>query len=232
METFKKILVLLFLQLFCIQQSGFAQDTLALSKSATKHAIRPVEKSDSIHFKKPGKRIRFSADPLKASMMAVAFPGLGQIYNRKIWKIPLVYAGFGGLVYSVGFNSKNYIKYMKAYQDFTDAIPGTKSYEALILADPRGYDPVQYPNSYVPANAAYYKDGMLRMVDYYKRYRDLSYIGIAGWYLLSILDANVDASLYNYDVNDNLDIAVFPSQVPLPGGFMGAGINVSLKVTF
>ena len=73
---------------------------------------------------------------------------------------------------------------------------------------------------------------MLRMVDYYKRYRDLSYIGIAGWYLVSILDANVDASLFNYDVSNNLDIAVFPVQVPLPGGYLGAGLNVSMKVTF
>jgi len=232
LKTFKKILILLVLLLFCFQQSSFAQDTIAVTKSVNKKAINPVDKSDSIHVKKPAKRIKFSAEPLKASMMAVAFPGLGQIYNRKIWKIPLVYAGFGGLIYSVGLNSKNYIKYMKAYQDFKDAIPATKSYEALILADPKTYDPVQYPKSYVPANAAYYEDGMLRMVDYYKRYRDLSYIGIAGWYLLSILDANVDASLFNYDVSDNLDIAVFPSQVPLPGGFMGAGINVGLRVTF
>ncbi len=165
-------------------------------------------------------------------MMAVVFPGLGQIYNRKYWKIPLVYAGFGGLIYSVGRNSSNYNIYMKAYQDFTDAIPGTKSYQNLILADPSTYDPVLYPTSYNPSIASNYKDGMLRMVDYYKRYRDLSYIGIAGWYLLSILDANVDASLLNYDISDNLDIAVAPMQFTIPGGFTGAGLNVSLRVTF
>ncbi|MCX6326165.1 MAG: DUF5683 domain-containing protein [Bacteroidia bacterium] len=172
------------------------------------------------------------AESLKATMMAVAFPGLGQIYNRKYWKIPLVYAGFGGLIYSAGFNSSQYNKYMKAYQDFTDAIPETKSYQVLIIADPSTYDPVLHPNTYNLSNASYYKDGMLRMVDYYKRYRDLSYIGIAGWYLFSILDANVDASLFNYDISDNLDIAVVPVQFPLPGGFIGAGLNVSLKVTF
>ena len=70
------------------------------------------------------------------------------------------------------------------------------------------------------------------MVDYYKRYRDLSYIGIAAWYLISILDANVDASLFNYDISDNLDITFIPVQMPLPGGFMGAGLNVSMRVTF
>ena len=49
---------------------------------------------------------------------------------------------------------------------------------------------------------------MLRRVDYYKKYRDLSYIGIAAWYLFTILDANVDASLFNYDISDNLDMAI------------------------
>ena len=165
-------------------------------------------------------------------MMAVSFPGLGQIYNRKIWKIPLVYAGFASLIYSVGFNSSNYNIYMRAYQDFTDEIKDTDSYLRLIRAEASTYDPVLHPDTYNPADASYYKDGMLRMVDYYKRFRDLSYIGIAAWYLISILDANVDASLFNYDISDNLDIAVVPVQVPLPGVFTVAGLNVSLKITF
>jgi hypothetical protein len=175
---------------------------------------------------------KFKAEPMKATMMAVVFPGLGQIYNRKYWKIPIVYAGFGGLIYSVGFNSANYNKYMKAYQDFTDNIPATKSYVDLIPAEQSTYDRIWYPLTYKPSDASYWEDGMLRLVDYYKRYRDLSYIGIAGWYLISILDANVDASLFNYDISNNLDIAVVPFQFSLPGGYMGAGLNVSLKVTF
>jgi hypothetical protein len=194
---------------------------------------RSAVRIDSGFIAKPVKKIKFKAEPLKASMMAVVFPGLGQIYNRKYWKIPFVYAGFGGLLYSVSFNSSNYNMYMKAYQDFTDAIPETQSYIALILnADPSTYDPVLYPNNDNRTSYANYKDGMLRMVDYYKRYRDLSYIGIGAWYLLSILDANVDASLFNYDVSNNLDLAVFPVMVPMPGGFTGAGLNVGLTVNF
>lgn len=169
-------------------------------------------------------------DPMKATMLAVAFPGLGQVYNRKYWKIPLVYAGFGGLVYSISFNSSRYITYMKAYQDFTDDIPATGSYlelEALRNLDPASYDPVLNPQTY-----QYYEDQMLRLVDYYKRYRDLSYIGIGVWYLVSILDANVDASLFNYDISDNLDLSVTPAQVPLPGGYPGAGMYVSFRLNF
>lgn len=165
-------------------------------------------------------------------MMAVSFPGLGQIYNRKYWKIPLVYAGFGALFYSAAFNAKNYKVYMKAYQDFTDNVKQTDSYVKLIPVAQSTYDPVVYPHTFSLSSASYYKDGMLRMVDYYKRYRDLSYIGIGGWYLLSILDANVDASLFNYDISNNLDITFVPMQMTLPYGFVGTGFGVDLKVTF
>ena len=197
--------------LVCITQNSIAQDTLAV--------IKPLKS-------------KFKPDPLRATMLAVAFPGLGQIYNRKYWKSPLVYLGFGGLIYSVSFNANHYNMYMKAYQDFTDAIPETQSYLKLIpaSANPSTYDPVLHPTTYIPSNAQYYRDEMLRMVDYYKRYRDLSYIGIAGWYLFSILDANVDASLFNFDVDKNLNIAVFPVQLQTPGGFAGAGLN--FKLTF
>ena len=194
-----------------MQQNSFAQDTLSIVK--------------------PHKQ-QFKAEPLKATMLAVAFPGAGQIYNRKFWKIPVVYAGFGVLLYTAGFNSRNYTLYLQAYQDFTDVIPETDSYRDVIPADPATYDPVLHPDTYDPSSASYYKDGLLRMVDYYKRYRDLSYIGIAAWYLISILDANVDASLFNYDVSNNLDLTLFPVMVPLPGGFTGAGLNVGLTVNF
>ena len=192
--------------MICIEQNICAQDTVAVAKPVS-HKFKP--------------------ETLRATMLAVSFPGLGQIYNRKVWKIPLVYAGFGALIYSVGFNSKNYNIYIKAYQDFTDNNPNTISYQHLIAANPSDYDPVQKPAAY-----SYYKDAMLRMVDYYKRYRDLSYIGIAGWYLVSILDANVDASLFNYDISPNLNITLLPMQMSLPGGFIGAGLSVDFKVNF
>ena len=123
---------------------------------------------------------------------------------------------------------------MKAYQDFTDNIKATDSYLKVIspAVDQTTYDPVVYPKSYVPSIYSYYKNAMLQMVDYYKRYRDLSYIGIAGWYLFSILDANVDASLYNYDISPDLNLSLVPMQMTLPGGFIGAGLSVDLKVNF
>ena len=213
MKTTHKILIILFLLLFCVQQNMFAQDTLAVAK--------PVPH-------------KFSPETLRATMLAVSFPGLGQIYNRKYWKIPVVYVGFGALVYSAGFNGKNYNLYMRAYQDFTDNILSTDSYLKVIpsKADRKTYDPLFNPAGYDLSTYSYYKEEMLRMVDYYKRYRDLSYIGIAGWYLISILDANVDASLFNYDISPNLNLTFIPMQMSLPGGYMGAGLSVDLKVNF
>lgn len=178
------------------------------------------------------KKHHFKAEPLKATMLAIALPGAGQIYNRKYWKIPVVYAGFGVLFYTAGANGRNYSTYIKAYQDFTDLIPETNSYLKIIPGDPKDYDPVLFPATYKPENYSYYKDEILRLVDYYKRYRDLSYIGIAAWYLLSILDANVDASLFNFDVSNNLNLTLAPALMPLPGGYTGAALSASLKWTF
>lgn len=199
--------------MFCVEQNMIAQDTLVVTK--------PVKH-------------KFSPETLKATMMAVSFPGLGQIYNRKIWKIPVVYAGFGALIYSAGFNGKNYTLYMKAYQDFTDNILATDSYLKVISpsVNRSTYDPLFNPTGYVASIYSNYKNAMLQMVDYYKRYRDLSYIGIAGWYLISILDANVDASLFNYDISNNLNLTFVPVQMNLPGGFLGAGLCLDLKVNF
>jgi len=199
--------------LVCFQQNLFAQDTLTVAPTV-KHKFKP--------------------ETMRATMLAVAFPGLGQIYNRKIWKIPVVYAGFGALIYSAQFNGKHYTQYMKAYQDFTDNVLATDSYLKVINPSVvRGnYDPLFNPSGYNLSDYTYYKSAMLTMVDYYKRYRDLSYIGIAGWYLISILDANVDASLFNYDITPNLNLTFVPMQMSLPGGFYGAGLGVDLKVNF
>jgi hypothetical protein len=204
-------MLILFLLLVPPRQNIYAQDTLPVPQTVKK----------SIEQK-----------PLKATMLSAAFPGFGQIYNRKYWKIPLVYAGFVGLGYAVVFNSKYYNTYTKAYQDFTDQIPQTDSYLTLIRgADPKTYDPVLYPGSYNPSSASWIKDQLLLKVDYFKRYRDLSYIGIVAWYIISILDANVDASLFDYEVNDNLNITLAPVQVPLYS-FTVVGINLSLKINF
>ena len=204
------MLFMLFLLLFS-QQEMIAQDTTAA----------PLKS------KKP---IKFSS--MRATMLAAALPGSGQIYNRKLWKIPLVYAGFGGITYFVVSNSSMYSRYTKAYQDFTDKIPSTDSYVNLIRGiDPEQYDPVLHPETARPSDVATVKEGLIRQIDYFKKYRDLSYMGVALWYIISILDANVDASLSDYDIGDNINLSIAPVQVP--GYYFSAmSVNVSLRINF
>jgi hypothetical protein len=209
LKAYHKIAFIILVNLCCLLQNNYAQDTVFISKPP-KHT--------------------FKAEPFRATMLAIALPGFGQIYNRKYYKVPFVYIGFATIAYFINFNSKEYNIYMKAYQDFTDNIPATASYIPLLKnADPREYDPVLYPNSYNPSSAAWYRERMLLQVDYSKKYRDLSYIGIAAWYLYTILDANVDASLHNYDISNDLDLKIEPVVLPLSSR---AGVGISLKLTF
>jgi hypothetical protein len=207
----KYIIFVLILQLLLSQQVARSQDSTAVTGKAKK---------------------TIKLNPMKATMFSAALPGLGQIYNRKYLKIPLVYAGFGAIGYGVVFNSTYYNKFIKAYQDFKDRIPETQSYLNVIRGiDPSLYDPVLYPATAKITETAFITDQLLRQVDYYKKYRDLSYIGIAAWYLISILDANVDASLSDYDIGENINLTLGPVRVP-GYYFTGVGINVGLRINF
>jgi hypothetical protein len=170
--------------------------------------------------------------PMKATMLSAALPGFGQIYNRKYWKIPLVYAGFGAIGYSVVFNITHYNKFIKGYQDFVDNIPETDSYKNLIRGYKQAeYDPSLFSKEFNASEAQTVKEGLLRQVDYYRKYRDLSYMGIAAWYIVSIIDANVDASLSDYDISDNINLTLAPA--PMPNYyFTGLGMNVCLRIKF
>lgn len=212
-----RILILIFVQSICFQHNAVAQDSLLVIKQDTLFSGKPVKH-------------RFAPDPLKATMLAVALPGLGQIYNRKYWKVPVAYGGFAAMFYFIGFNTKEYNTYVKAYQDFTDSNPHTNSF--LEIKGFQDIDPTTYDQSKDPSGHKYYQDQLIRIIDEYKSNRDLSYIGLGFWYIATIIDANVDASLFNYDVSNNLDIAVMPVRTQLPFGFTGAGINVSLMFNF
>lgn len=189
--------------------------------------------ADTIPVRKAKVR-RYTIEPIRSTMFAAALPGLGQIYNRKYWKVPFVYAGFGALGYAVTINTKSYNSFISAYQDFNDIIPETDSYISLLNdlvgLDPSKYDPVLYPDDYIPSTQAWVKTTLRNGVDYYRKYRDLSYIGIAAWYLLTIIDANVDASLFDYDITDDLRASVIPLNFNFTG--VSPGITFALTKTF
>lgn len=139
-------------------------------------------------------------DPTKAAWYAAVCPGLGQIYNRQYWKLPLVYGGFVGLGYAVSRLDANYAAYHKAYVHITDSDPNTTAYNdvmnGVVLTD---------------ANKDYYTRVFKNYQDSYRRYRDLCIAGIGVWYLLTVLDAYVDAHMRNYDITPDLSFKIAPA---------------------
>ncbi len=143
---------------------------------------------------------KFVPEPKKALWLAIVFPGGGQIYNRKYWKLPLIYGGFLGCVYALSWNNMMYRDYSQAYIDIMDDDPNTRSYESFI---PRGYN--------IDSNLSRIQDLFRRKKNYYRRYRDLSMFCMIGVYALSIIDAYVDAELSSFDISHDLSMKVRPS---------------------
>ena len=171
-----------------------------------------------------------SHSPAKASLYSAIFPGLGQIYNRKYWKLPIVYAGFGALGYSVTFNMTNYSKYKNAYIDFTDELPETQSYLDVISGslNPADFDPVLHPDTYDPQQEKWFGEQLDNNMDYYRRNRDLSYIGLVGLYLLNIVDATVDAHLFDYDIGNDLSMKIEPRLMYTGRNMNTLGLQISI----
>jgi hypothetical protein len=145
----------------------------------------------------------FKPKPGTAAWLAIV-PGLGQIYNRKYWKLPLVYGGFVGLAYGINWNGRYYSDYKQAYSDFIDEDPTTHSWIYML---PTGQDPET-------VNSSSFKNSLKSKMDLYRRYRDLCIIGIAGLYVLTIVDAFVDAQLFDFDISPNLTFNIEPTIQP------------------
>lgn len=147
-------------------------------------------------------KTRWIPDPKKALWLAIAFPGGGQIYNRKYWKLPLIYGGFIGCVYALNWNNTMYRDYSQAYVDIMDDDPNTQSYKNFL------------PPSYnVDQNLTRIQDLFRRKKNYYRRYRDLSLFCMIGVYALSIIDAYVDAELSSFDISPELSMKVKPTVI-------------------
>lgn len=159
-----------------------------------------VVKADSLPPVQDLNRNLFVPNPTKATWLAVVFPGGGQIYNRKYWKLPIIYGGFAGCAYALGWNGKMYKDYSQAYLDIMDNNPNTKSYEDLL-----------------PPNANYneeqLKNTLKRRKDTFRRYRDLSIFAFIGVYIISIIDAYVDAELSNFDISPDLSMKIEPTVI-------------------
>lgn len=129
------------------------------------------------------------------SRLALVIPGGGQIYNRKYWKLPIVYGGFVGCAYALTWNNRMYKDYSQAYLDIMDDDPDTKSYEDFL---PHGM------------SAEGMEDTFKKRKDFYRRNRDLSIFCFIGVYILSVIDAYVDAELSDFDISKDLGLQIQP----------------------
>jgi len=159
--------------------------------------------------------IRKKKDPAehsiaRAAIYSAALPGLGQAYNRKYWKIPIIYAGFGVIGYFVWDNTVNFSLYREAY---------------VYKANNETY-PIDNP-----LVDRYDLTQLQRGMDFYRRNRDLSYIIGAVWYVANILEAYVDAHFFDYDISEDLTLRVSPSAVAIPEymPLPAPGLKIALK---
>ena len=164
-------------------------------------------------------------NPKRAMWLAIVLPGAGQIYNRKYWKLPLVYGGFVGCIYAMQWNNMMFRDYSKAYQDIMDTDPTTQSYNQFLHLGTRITD----------QNKEQYQSIFKSRKDRYRRWRDLSFFCLLGVYALSIVDAYVDASLSEFDISDDLTLRVEPAVMnsPLAGTFFKpSAIGLHCSLTF
>ena len=158
-----KTLLVLSIALFSVNFVYAQQDTNKVQPTATPLPINQPK----------------THSPRKAALLSAVIPGAGQIYNKKYWKVPIIYAGAAGIGYAFSFNQAKYIEYRNAYKVRLINGPGTLG---------------NYPR---------YSDGDLNTLQkYYHRYRDLSVIGGVLLYFLNVVDATVDAHLFGFSVED------------------------------
>lgn len=141
--------------------------------------------------------------PRKATVYSAVLPGLGQIYNRKYWKLPLVYGGFATFGYFINFNNERYTTYKQAYSDIIDKDPYTNSHLKLKVN----------PSLLQPEKVALFTEKLRRAKDGARRDRDLVVISTVAFYAINIIDASVDAHFFNFDISDDLSINWVPGPV-------------------
>ena len=146
-----------------------------------------------------GKKI-FNPDPTRAVWLSALCPGLGQIYNRRYWKLPIVVAGFMGLGYGTSWNNTQYQDYSNAYMDLMSGDPDKKSYMDFF---PPNTDESSLDKEWL-------KSVMQNRKNYFRRNRDLCIICMVGVYLLAIIDAYVDAELAHFDISPDLSLDISP----------------------
>lgn len=144
-------------------------------------------------------------DPNKALWLSLLLPGSGQVYNEKVWKLPILYAGVITSIYFLEFNNRRYQRFLVALDIVRE-----------------GTEPNPFPNLN--------QDGIIRNVNYWRRNRDAIYLVFGAIYAFGAVDAFVDAHLAGFDISDDISFKIEPSIEPIMAS--GASVGISLKIKF
>jgi hypothetical protein len=205
------------------------KDTVArlYHKSIVKTTV--VQVTDSMKAK------AFKSDPTKVVWMAAILPGYGQILNKKYWKLPIVYGGFLGCAYAITWNNGRYQSYKNAYLDIL-RYNSDASYQKTVQANPGAISFYQIlPKGVTIDNLggfAQYTVYLQQAQDGSRRYRDLSVIISIAYYALTIVDAYVDAQLYDFDISPDLSMHLEPALIQNKNGLnktLGLQCSIRLK---
>ena len=170
--------------------------------------IRKIEKRDWT---------TWTPNPNRALWLALVIPGGGQIYNRKYWKLPIIYGGMMGCIYALTWNNMMYRDYSQAYLDIMDSDPTTQSYNKFL----------HLGATITAANEERYKTLFKSRKDKYRRWRDMSMFCLIGVYALSVIDAYVDAELSEFDISKDLSLKVAPTVIPGGSSFSSGSLESS-----
>lgn len=177
--------------------------------------LQTVVTADDYPYGLDGKK-EFNPNPTRAVWMSALFPGLGQIYNRRYWKLPIIVGGFMGLGYATSWNNSQLSDYTQGYRDIMDDDPSTKSYMNFFPPTTNEAD----------LDKTWLANTLKSRRDFYRRNRDLCIICCVGLYLLCMIDAYVDASLAHFDISPDLSIDWSPALIVNPGDRkVSAGLN-------
>lgn len=164
--------------------------------------------------------------PQKATRLSAMCPGLGQIYNRKYWKVPVVYGTFATLGYFIGWNNLWFHRYKRAYFDLVNGNTTNGYYKVLVQRVNPSFD---FSN---PENISFLTERFQLGEEYYRRNRDLCLILSVVWYAFQIVDANVDAHLIDFDISDKLSFNFQPLTAPVGGYNSRQYIGLQCNITF
>ena len=182
---------------------------LLISTTALKASVVVDTASmDSVAKQKMMQRMFWKPDPIKAVWLATIFPGAGQIYNRSYWKLPIVYGGLMGCTYAVIYTNDQYVAYKEAYRelyyDMQKSAVSDDPSKAYIAILPEGYTIQRL------GGASAYRQRLSDWQNTSRQYRDLSITATVLVYALTIVDAYVDAQLFDFDISPDLTLNVYP----------------------